>query len=190
LTLNGSIKWLKNKGITTKTAKRFEVGLYQGSGFLSECIGVRLHDLQGLPIGYAGRRLNPEQQKHNGKWIFPPALPKKDLLYNFHRVRSYLHKGLVVVECPWGVMRLDQLNIPAVALLGTHLSHTQHELLRNVPKIILMLDGDIAGRQAAARIHKILQTTTQVQQVNLPTGTDPDDLDNHALGRVRKLLLP
>jgi hypothetical protein len=47
--------------------------------------------------------LNPEQIKHYGKWKFPHGLPKKDLLFNYHRVRSHLHKGLVVVEGPWGL---------------------------------------------------------------------------------------
>jgi DNA primase len=190
LPLNGSIRWLKKKGITPKTARRFEVGFYQGSGFLTECIGLRLHDLQGQPIGYAGRRLNPKQIKQNGKWKFPPGLPKKDLLYNFHRVRSHLHKGLVVVECPWGVMRLAQLNIPAVALLGIHLSHTQHDLLRKIPRVILMLDGDSAGIQATARIRKILQSSTQMQQVNLPANTDPDDLDDDELCPITRFFLP
>lgn len=190
LPLDYSKGWLKEKGITQKTARRFEVGLYQGSGFLTECIGLRLHDLQGRPIGYAGRRLNPEHIKQYGKWKFPPGLPKKDLLYNFHRVRSHLHKGLVVVECPWGVMRFAQLNIPAVALLGIHLSHTQHDLLRRIPRIILMLDGDDAGNQATLRIWKTLEASTQVQQVNLPSDTDPDDLDDHDLARVARYLLP
>ena len=190
LPLNGSIKWLKEKRITPKTARYFEVGLYQGPGFLNECIGLRLHDLQGRPIGYAGRRLNPEEILKSGKWKFPPGLPKKDLLYNYHRVRSHMHKALVVVECPWGVMRLAQLNIPAVALLGIHLSHTQHDILGKLPKVILMLDGDRAGKAATVRIRKTLKASTQVQQVNLPTDTDPDDLDDDTLCRVSRLFLP
>jgi len=190
LPLDGSTKWLKEKGIIPKTARRFDAGLYQGAGFLNECIGLRLHDLKGRPIGYAGRRLNPEQIKHNGKWKFPLGLPKKDLLYNFHRVRANLHNGLVVVECPWGVMRLAQLNIPAVALLGIHLSHTQHDLLYRIPKVILMLDGDNAGRKAMVRIRKSLEDSTQVRLVNLPTDKDPDDLDDDTLGRVARFFLP
>ena len=190
LPLNGSITWLKEKGITPKTAKRFDAGLYQGTGFLNKCIGIRLHDLEGQPIGYAGRGLNPEQIKQHGKWKFPPGLPKKDLLFNYHRVRSHLHKGLVVVEGPWGVMRLAQLHIPAVALLGIHLSHTQHNLLGKIPKIILMLDGDNAGRKAAVRIRKTLEVSTQVRQVNLPTDTDPDDLNDENLCRVFRSCLP
>jgi len=190
LPLNGSIKWLKEKGITPQTARRFEAGLYQGAGFLNECVGIRLHDLRGRPIGYAGRRLNPERIKQYGKWKFPPALPKKDLLYNYHRVRSHLHKGLVVVEGPWAVMRLDQLHIPAVALLGIHLSHTQHDILAKLPKVVLMLDGDRAGKQAMVRIRKNLNASTQVRLVQLPTDTDPDDLHDDALRRLTRAFLP
>ncbi len=190
LPLNTATPWLKQKGITAKTAAHFEAGLYQGSGFLSNCIGVRLHDLKGSPIGYAGRHLVPGQIKNNGKWKLPPRLPKNDILYNFHRVRSNLHKGLFVVEGPWSVMRLDQLNVPAVALLGIHLSPKQHQILRSISKIILMLDGDNPGKKATTSICKTLQCNTQVQQVNLDTDTDPDDLDDHELCRVAKLLFP
>jgi DNA primase len=190
LPLNGPKTWLNGKGITPKTAMYFDAGLYQGSGFLFDCIGVRLHDLKGQPLGYAGRRLNPEQIKQNGKWKFPRGMPKKDILYNFHRVRSQLHKGLVVVEGPWGVMRLAQLHIPAVALLGLHLSHTQHDLLRRIKRLILMLDGDDAGRKATVRIRKTLEAVTQVKQVNLPTDMDPDDLKDHDLIRASRHLLP
>ena len=86
-------------------------------------------------------------------------------------------------------MRLAQLNIPAVALLGIHLSYTQHDLLCKVPKVILMFDGDNAGRKATVGIQKILEASTQVQQVSLPTDTDPDDLDDDALRRVTRVFL-
>ncbi|MCP4287120.1 MAG: hypothetical protein GY792_22190, partial [Gammaproteobacteria bacterium] len=86
LTLNASTPWLAKKGITSLTAKRFEAGAYDAPGFLNGCIGVRLHDLQGHPIGYAGRRLHPKQAQLYGKWKLPPALPKSALLYNFHRL--------------------------------------------------------------------------------------------------------
>ena len=77
------------------------------------------------------------------------GLPKRELLYGFHRLPSPRPQGLAVVECPWSVMRLAQLGIPAVALLGIHLSATQLELLRRTSALALMLDGDQAGRATA-----------------------------------------
>ncbi len=179
--------WFKGKGITGKTASHFEAGLYQGRGFLTDCIAVRLHDLEGCPIGYAGRRLVDHQIKKYGKWRFPPQLPKSRILYNFHRVRNKLQKGLFVVEGPWGVMRLAQLSIPAVALLGINLSNEQQRILRKIPKIVLMLDGDIPGRKAAKRIHDKLRNNTVVKRVNLNINTDPDDLQDHQLTKLADL---
>ncbi len=186
LTLNPSTPWLNKKGISSLTAKRFEAGAYDAPGFLNGCIGVRLHDLQGQPIGYAGRRLHPKQVQLYGKWKLPPALPKSSLLYNFHRLRSYAPISLVIVEGPWAVMRLAQLNIPAVALLGIHLSPTQRDILQTVQRVILMLDGDRAGRQANICIQKFLEPNTKVHTITLPLNHDPDDLTDDQLASIIK----
>jgi DNA primase len=188
LTLNASTPWLNKKGITSLTAKRFEAGAYDAPGFLNGCIGVRLHDLQGYPIGYAGRRLNPKHVQLYGKWKLPPALPKSELLYNFHRLSSYTHKTTVIVEGPWAVMRLAQLNIPAVALLGIHLSQTQRDLLRTLQPVILMLDGDCAGRRATSRIRNALESNTKVHTITLPLDHDPDDLTDDQLSSITQHL--
>ncbi len=188
LTLNPSTTWLAKKGITPLTAKRFEAGAYDAPGFLNGCIGVRLHDLQGHPIGYAGRRLHPKQVQLYGKWKLPPALPKSALLYNFHRLSSYTHKTRVIVEGPWDVMRLAQLNIPAVALLGIHLSPTQRDLLRTIQPVVLMLDGDYAGRRATTRIRNALEPNTKVHTITLPLDHDPDDLTDNQLSSITKHL--
>ena len=181
LPLDASTPWLLKKQINPATARRFETGAYHAKGFLSGCIAVRLHDLTGHPIGYAARQLNPKLAKQYGKWKFPPRLPKNDILYNFHRIRSANPKTVVVVECPWGVMRLDQLNIPAVALLGIHLSPLQFDILKKRSRLVLMLDGDAAGRSATARIRKSLEPYTKVHCIPLPADFDPDDLTDNAL---------
>jgi DNA primase len=188
LALSPSTPWLNKKGISSLTAKRFEAGAYDAPGFLNGCIGVRLHDLQGHPIGYAGRRLHPKQVQLYGKWKLPPAFPKNQLLYNFHRLSSYTHKALVIVEGPWAVMRLAQLNIPAVAPLGIHLSKTQRDLIRTRQHVILMLDGDCAGRRATTRIRNALEPDTNVDSITLPLNHDPDDLTDDQLTAITKPL--
>ena len=192
LRLNPHAPLLAEKGIRAQTARHFEAGAYQGPGFLEGCIAIRLHDPDGRPIGYAGRRLDPAQARQYGKWKFPSGLPKREILYGFHRITSRLHRGLVVVECPWGVMRLTQIGIPAVALLGILLSRTQVQLLRRTPRIVLMLDGDQAGRSASRQIAATLNqyTHTPVHRIDLPQGLDPDDLDDLELSRRLLPLLP
>ena len=140
LHLQPNVGFLQQKGISPSTALRFEAGAYAGRGFLEGCIGVRLHDPDGLPLGYAGRRLDPDQAFQFGKWKFPPRLPRNQLLYNLHRVRHHLPGPLLLTECPWSVMRLDQLHIPAVALLGVHLSLAQRQSLASVTRILLLFD--------------------------------------------------
>lgn len=180
---------LRRKGIRPATSRRFEAGAYHYAGFLAGCVAVRLHDHLGRPLGYAGRRLDPDQARRYGKWKLPSGLPKSQILYNFHRVRQALGKGLVVVECPWGVMRLSQIEAPAVALLGTHLSTAQRDLLCLTPRVILMLDGDRAGRKAARRIEQELSRHVEVRAIKLPNDLDPDDLfDDELIALIAPLL--
>lgn len=171
---------LHQKGIRPQTAQRFAAGGYEGPGFLRGCIAVRLHDPQARPLGYAGRRLDPHQARRYGKWKFPPGLPKRELLYGFHHIRTPLSQGLVVVECPWGVMRLMQIGFPTVALLGIQLSTTQLQLLYPCSRIVLMLDGDDAGRSASRKIANALtqHAGIRVGRIELPQGLDPDDLSD------------
>ncbi len=169
---------LHAKGIAPATAERFEVGAWRGRGMLHDCIAFRLHTPDGAPLGYAGRRLCSARARRLGKWLFPRGLPKRQLLYGWHR--GVQGVPLVLVECPWGVLRLRQLNIPAVALLGTHLTADQARLLARVPSVLVMLDGDDAGRAATTRIRRLLAA----QAVLLPRGHDPDDLTDDELRRL------
>ncbi len=189
LRLDHDIPFLAEKGITPNTARRFEAGLYPGRGFLKGCVAVRLHDRQGQPLGYAGRRLEPDQARRYGKWKLPPRLPKRSMLFNFHRVRRDPVQGLVIVEDPWSVMRVDQLGIPAVALLGTSLSVIQRTLLEPVRHLGLMLDGDTAGAVATQTIQARFPPT-QTRAAQLPDGLDPDQLDDTTLRTLVAAILP
>lgn len=189
LPLSSEASFIQKKGIKPETARFFEAGAYNGKGFLNHCVGVRLHDLAGRPIGYAGRRLDHMQVKQYGKWKLPKGLPKNLLLYNFHRVRKYLKNGLFVVESPWSVMRLAQLNIPAVALLGVNLSDLQKRILIRAHRLILMLDGDETGRKATGRLMKQLNNLVDLQYIVLPNNCDPDDLSDTNLSAITRSFL-
>jgi DNA primase len=178
--------FLSNKGISPDSARLFETGAFLGNGFLANSIAVRLHDLAGSPLGYAGRSLEPTATH---KWKFPPRLPKSSIFYNHHRICNPLPAALVVVECPWAVMRLAQLNIPALALLGTSLSSLQKGVLASIPRVILLLDGDSPGRLASASIVDSLNRHSAVHSVFLPDGLDPDDLNDAHLAAILNHLL-
>ena len=178
--------FLIRKGIRPPIAERFEVGAFHGRGMLDGCLAVRLFDPCGRPLGYAGRQLDPLKAQTHGKWKFPPALPRSKLLYGYHQAKPLWHRGVVLTECPWGVLRLAQIRIPAVALLGTHLSAAQYHLLEPLPRLVVVMDGDKAGRKAARAISQRLPRTIVVK---LPDGRDPDDMKDMELAKTRRFLL-
>ncbi len=185
--LNPDCDLLRTKGIWSRTAVPHEVGEYTGNGWLAGCVGVRLHDPIGSPLGYLGRVLRPS---HFGRWKLPPGLPKARMLYNYHRASRQEPTVLAVTECPWGVLRLAQIGVPAVALLGVHLSATHADLLSRHAGVVLLLDGDGAGRAAAARIRDALAARIAVNVVRLPDGLDPDDLGDRTLTALMSGFFP
>ena len=181
----------QSKRITVATAVYFEAGLAPYSKLLHGTVAVRLHDLVGLPLGYGGRRLDPNDVRRWGKWRLPRGLPKHEMLYNAHRAQRLQSSGIVVVECPWGVMRLHQAGVPgAVALLGTTLSRAGAIWLSRAAEVLLLLDGDRPGRHASVSLAPQLSSVARVHVHELAEGLDPDDLGDAELRRIVSRYLP
>jgi DNA primase len=192
LALNPRCHFFQNiKAILPATAARFEAGISCSSAFLKNMAAVRLHDMDGNPLGYCGRRLDPNEASRFGKWRFPKNFPKAQILYNAHRTRCFQNQGVVLVECPWAVMRIAQAGFPnAVALLGTSLSQIQIRWLTNANFILLMLDGDPAGHRAALSITNTLDPSVNVLQHRLPDKMEPEDLPDSYLRSLLQTYFP
>jgi len=187
LRLDPEAPLLRARRIRPETALTFEVGAWHGAGMLARCVAFRLREPFGTPLGYAGRRTGPDEAQQRGKWVFPPRLPKAHLLYGFFQAYSRLAHGLVLVESPWMVLRLAQLDIPAVALLGCHLSPAQRDLLRRTERLVVMMDGDAAGRRATSLI---AQQCPHATLIDLPNGVDLDDQTDAGLAHLIPLHFP
>jgi DNA primase len=186
LALNPRCHFLQNiKAILPATAARFETGTSCSSSFLKNMVAVRLHDMDGNPLGYCGRRLDPNDVSRFGKWRFPKNFPKAEILYNAHRASRFQRRGIVLVECPWAVMRIAQAGFPnAVALLGTSLSQIQINWLSNDNFILVMFDGDPAGQRAALSIVGTLGASIKVLQHRLLDNMEPEDLPEASLRSI------
>lgn len=173
--------FFRRMGLDPETVRQFEAGAWHGGGFLAGMVAVRLHDLAGQPLGYAGRRLDPELIHRWGKWKWPPSFPKRELLFGWHRVSGDLDRRLILVEGAWSVMKLHQAKVTGVvALGGTSASASQRALLARAHQVVLFLDGDEAGRAATARLtHDRLHSA--LRTIGCPTGCDPADLDEATL---------
>lgn len=184
LKLDPEHSFFRRMGLRASTLSMFEAGAWHGQGFLEGTVAVRLHDLEGSALGYAGRRLNPEDVKEYGKWKWPRGYPKGQLLYSWHRAQRYSTVDLIVVEGPWSVMKLSQTGIHnVVALGGLTVSPAQRTLLLRAERLILLLDGDPAGTEAALRMVRT-GLHPNMLAIPCPEGKDPADLPEAELLQI------
>ncbi|MCB9492522.1 MAG: toprim domain-containing protein [Dehalococcoidia bacterium] len=101
------------------------------------------------------------------------ALPKPLLGYEVARD----HDRLLVTEGPFDWLTLRSWGFPACALLGTHPGAQPLRLLEHAPGVVLVLDGDDAGCEAAQALADRLPS--DVSMVLLPS----DVKDVNQLGR-------
>jgi DNA primase len=98
-------------------------------------------------------------------------------LFNLHRA---IHgKAVIIVEGFFDCFNVYQAGFPCVvALMGCSLSRQQEALLQQHfhHQITPMLEGDNAGRRAGAIIAARLVTKVAVRVVEIPLGSQPDQL--------------
>ena len=164
--------YLRERGIDEKTAHHFGVGFFPGKGSMSGRVVIPIHDHEGKLVAYAGRSIDGSEPKYK----FPAGFKKSMVLYNAHRVDD-TGWTTIVVEGFFDCMRVWQLgHNNVVALMGCTLSPWQEKYLSTAEDLILMLDGDEAGRKATAEILLRLARHTFVNVWELPEGKQPDNL--------------
>jgi DNA primase len=94
--------------------------------------------------------------------------------------------SVVLVEGFFDCMNVTQAGFPCVALMGASMSKAQEKLIGEYfGHVVVMLDGDEAGREAAPKIADRLQRAVyQVQLVDLPDGVQPDNIADDELHRM------
>jgi DNA primase len=174
--------YLAERGVTEETAKTFGVGFFPGKGSMQNRIVVPIHNRDGELVGYAGRSIDGSEPRYK----FPSGFHKSLELYNLHRVRG--ETSIVLVEGFFDCMKVTQAGFPCVALMGSAMSKTQEELLRDFAHVVVMLDGDETGSAAAERIVDRLQRVVyKVDLVELKDGIQPDQL---AMSEIQSLIAP
>lgn len=142
-----------------------------------------IRDSAGRCIAFGGRAL-PGAPADTAKYINSPETPlfsKSSTLYGLDTARDAIaRKGrAVVVEGYTDCLAARQAGIEeVVAVLGTALGERHARLLRRyTDRVVLVLDGDDAGRKRADEILDILLAEPiDLAIARLPTGVDPCDL--------------
>ncbi len=131
-------------------------------------------------VAFGGRVL-PGAPPDAAKYINSPETPlfsKSSMLYGLDSAREAMSrsKRAVVVEGYTDCLAARQAGIDdVVAVLGTALGERHAKLLRRyADRIVLVLDGDAAGRRRADEILDVLLAEPiDVRIARLPTGVDP-----------------
>jgi DNA primase len=180
LDVNPAHQYLAERGITEETARKFGVGHYLSKkrpGIMHGRIIIPVHNPKAELVAYAGRSIDGTEPRYK----FPAGFRKSLELFNLDRVKD--ETSVVVVEGFFDCMKVSQAGYPCVALMGCTMSKAQEKLLADhFGQIVLMLDGDVAGRGATEEISERLQRVVfQVRTVELNDGVQPDQLGAEAI---------
>ena len=157
---------LDRLGIDSKAREVFGIG-HCRHDVLKDRVAFPIHDEHGVIVSYCGRRIGED----GAKYKHLPGFPKSAVLYNLHRVKS---PRIVLVEGFKGVWALHLHRIPAVAAMGSDLSPLQARLLERFQLVVILYDGDDAGRKGARGAIDLLVRRTAIRVVELPEGSQPD----------------
>jgi DNA primase len=177
--------YLMTRGIARSTAQEFGVGVYSGAGIFSGRLVIPIHNQHGVLVAYCGRAVDGSTPRYR----FPPGFAKSELLFNFHRAAAAHKPAVVVVEGFFDCLQLYQAGVRSVvALMGSALYESQQRLLlERFRQVILMLDGDAAGRRATIEIAARLRPHCPVQVIDLASDLQPDQMTSQ---QIRSVLWP
>jgi DNA primase len=185
-TLNHDHPYLWSRGLTIATVREFGIG-FCTRGLMRNRVAIAIHNERSELVAYAGRAINEELTKEDGKYKLPAGFQKSHVVYNLNRAREHAESGLIVVEGFFDAMKVHQAGFPnVVGLMGSILSERQEELLLNATnRVILMFDGDEAGTKCLREFYSRLRRRIFLKEAHLEYGEQPDNL---AVERLRALL--
>ncbi|MFK8115291.1 MAG: DNA primase [Rubripirellula sp.] len=175
-----------------------------GNGFVDMFRGrlmFPIHDLQNRPIALGGR-LIPEIAKRygdnaGGKYINGREtllFRKSQQLYGLQLARDSIRrdKVVMVMEGYTDVVAARQAGIePVVAVLGTALGEQHVKILKRfADRVVLVLDGDVAGQTRADEVLELfVSAEVDMRVLTLPEGSDPADyITDHGREAFEKLV--
>lgn len=154
---------------------------------------IPLKDIRGQVVGFSGRRLDPKDIPKYLNTTETSVFHKGEFLFGLYNTRHEIKKQgwALVVEGDFGLLTLYDRKVKnVVALKGTAFTNKQLALIgRYTKKLVLYLDSDEAGTQAALKNAFAAQENGfSVKVIAGPKGKDPDDLIKEDPEKFHKLL--
>jgi len=177
--------YFTRRGYTPSILDYFEIGSsYDARRTPREIIPIR--DMNGRVVALDGRRTDSDE---NPRYLInPPGFAKGGVLYHYHKAKDYIavFQGKIFVvegyKACWSMVQAGYLNTVACMGAGFH-GQQAGVLLQNMSlqKVIVVLDGDIAGRNGARRTKSELNHLCEISMVDMPEGEDPSTLPPNVL---------
>ncbi len=140
-----------------------------------------IYNLAGQVIAFGGRGIEPDQEPKYLNSSETPIYTKGEHLYGLFQARRAIstEKSVLLTEGYVDVLTLHQHGFSnACGVLGTALTPSQvHRLAGLAKEVVLLFDGDRAGRKAALRSALMVLTEgVTCRVVMFPEGEDADSL--------------
>ncbi len=193
---NSVVMYLKDKGFSTAMIEKAGIVKLKDDGkivpYFFNRIIVPVQNSAGKVIAFGGRVLD----KSLPKYLNSPETPvfsKKRELFGLNHAKRHMSQNsyIIVTEGYFDVIALHQGGInTAVASLGTAITDDHLTLLAKFrKKVILLLDGDNAGRKAIEKTLELnIPENIDLEAAFIPfEGEDPDSIINSDNGREKIL---
>lgn len=154
-----------DRGFTGETLRRWDVG------WLPANRTPKGREAVIIPVDFRGTRLGLIYRYIEGKPKYQhPGIPCQFILFGWDLLPPD-PQFIVVTEGPLDAMWFDQAKVPAVALLGSHMSEMQADLLTSKSRsIALALDSDDAGRKGMEAALPLLESRAHIHIAKFPEG--------------------
>lgn len=181
---DGLVNHLSAKSISKETAEVAQlVRAKQGGGGYFDLFRERLifpiQNHLGDAIAFGGRIIFDGQPKYLNS-PETPVFSKSRTLYGLHHTAKFIRSEdlAIVVEGYMDAVSLYQVGIQnVVAIMGTAMTSDHCRMLKRMTNhVLVLLDGDAAGQNAAERsLPVLLAQGLYPRGLVLPDGQDPDD---------------
>jgi len=181
-------EYLKLRGLKPELADEFKMGYDEGRRRLL----IPCYDWAGRLVGIIGR-LTVNQSDGSPKYLYSKGFELSQYLFGENIIYRFIQQGrlpssLVLVEGVFDHLNLYQYGVPALALMGSNLSSMQRQKLSQMAShIILMLDNDKAGIEAANRIYQQLhwRVRTSIYSLANMKVNDPAELTAEQVAHLK-----
>lgn len=141
-------KWWRERGFDERDWDRWEAAMEQTTG----SVILPVYDISRRMVGEIRRRMPGVEPKY----LYTQGLRKSHVLFGSWLFSSSLQSYAVLVEGPLDAVACWKAGVPAMAVLGPHVSDHQMSVLRQlrVERVVLAFDNDKAGREATGKAIK------------------------------------